>query len=405
MRSLGFITIPLLTYYIQPADMGAYNLLWSYYGVMTEVCALGLRQLYVVDYFKSAHKGHRAALILQVLSIYFFLTTPLFFLSYLGVIALLGWKYAVLGGILALSGYLRFFTEFYLNTLRLQMRFFCYNLFCLSFALLQLGFVITCVVGLQKGILGLACSVFIAEVLALLVAGCITRKSLLRALAVRSIKRKIKFPNLLFLLKNSYPFIPSVLSFWVLTNVDQWMLEAFKGLSAAGLYSFALKMPQLLDYLVSSTFILVYTPIHYEGLKKDFTRQVKRSVLISLFCLLAGSASIYLFQSQIYLLKFWINIQYQEALGYIAPLLLAATIRLSMNVMHLTLHYQKKVSSIFFIHTLGALLNAGLNAWWIPTHGTWGCIAATLLSFCAMYLLTLALHLRLQESKAYLQAA
>jgi O-antigen/teichoic acid export membrane protein len=397
LRGFGVITLPLLTYYVAPADMGAYNLFWSYYGVMIEVCALGLRQLYQVDYFKLPHFGKRSVLALQILTLYLFLTTPLFLCSSLGVIAFLGWKHVVLGSLLAASCYLRLYVEMYWNTLRLQRRFSFYNVLCVSSAFLQLLLVFLSVVWLQKGMIGLALAVLSADFLSFLIVLGHSRKELLRAWRVPSIRKNIRGLPLLSLLRSSWLFVPSILSFWVLTNIDQWMLEAWQGLAAVGLYSFALKIPLLVDYLISSTFILVYMPTHYEGLRKDFGRQSRQSLWISLAFFTLGALSLYLLQGQIRWLKFLIAPSYQEALPFIVPLLFVTVIRLSMSIVHLTFQYQKRMGVLFGIHTIGALLNTYLNALWIPQQGIWGCIEATTLSFASMYLLSLIFLKKFKE--------
>ncbi|GAB4227874.1 MAG: hypothetical protein Tsb0021_04990 [Chlamydiales bacterium] len=385
IRAFNFVTLPLLTFYITREEMGLYQLLVGGMAIGVEVLTLGTRQYITIEYFKQ--RGWRSKLLLlrHNLEVYLYITAPLFFFLYLILSFQIDGTYLLLLGITVIQSYCNTFNELYLSVLQFEMRFKKYNLVSFLFGFLQVSFVLIAVVFLRLKLYGFIFGLVLAEFLQL----AYTLKITWRYFPLlKKIKRSKSF-DLSNILKNSIVFIPSMLSFWLLMNIDQWMLGTQAGLEEVGLYAFAGKFPLLFDFLLTSSFILVYTPFLYRKLKIHFVSGAIGNIQLSFAVLVMSIGCYYLAYRLSFLCEWLISPNFYAAIDLIPSMLFIACIRFATHTIHLSLKFKQHLFFIMLCNFIAAILNISLNYLWIPTYGIQGCLFATLVSFSLMYVISL----------------
>jgi len=295
--------------------------------------------------------------------------------------------------------YINIFNELVLTFSRVNKQFSRYNLICLTFGALQVGLVILSVSVLQLGLTGLIGTLLVTELLQGIYSFIVSRRIRKLIHNINKAENKNKLESIRTLLKGSTIFIPSIFSSWLLMNIDQWMLGSMMGLGSVGLYGLAYKFSLLFDFLFASSVLMVYRPHIYEQFKSKFHTTSILNLKVALICLF-GSILIYFISDQMtFILKYIINESYYPSLTYIPPLLLAACIRLSTQILILTLIYKECIQHIIATNIIAAVFNATLNFFLIPLYGIQGCILATVSSFALIFVITLFKKLQLMRNE------
>ena len=397
LKGLHFFTLPLLTFYISRQEMGFYQLLSGGMGIFVEIATLGTRQHYSVAFFKHHRVYSRAKLIAANLWLYLRVTTVFFLLLFL----IMGWQIErgslVIFLLLLIHSYLNVFNELHVMTTKFYRQFLKYHAISFFFGGLQVGMVVVFVTVFKHRLLGFATALLITELLQLIYSALNSKRWL--SLLHKMGKREVISPKKIVpFIKKSSLFIPSTLSFWLLMNVDQWMLGKMLGLESVGLYAFAGKFSLLFDYLISSSLILVYTPFFYQKLHKN-PKQAGWNNSVVAGGILAGSIVICLLASQsLFLLQSIIAAHYYPALKLIPPLICVACIRLATHLLQLPLKFKQCLFFIIWSNLAVAGTNALLNTLWIPQYGIEGCLMASITSFLLLFFLSLTMSM-IQPSK------
>jgi len=375
LRIFGFLTFPLVTFYLLPAEMGLFQLLCSGFGLAIELFTCGLRSQYDILFFQ--RQTARLTLIGQNLWVYKRITAIFFLLSVIITSFFLKTVYVI--ALYALFSYVKIYNELFLNNLRFQFRFFHYNTVCMVCGLCQTVFIIVNFTLLQGGLLGFVFAFLLAE---LITFSYVYHQSKRSRRLIQNLKTsKLQWQSIAKLIKNALFFIPSTLSFWLQTNIDQWMLGSLASLSSVGCYSVALKFSNLFEYVINASILAIYTPILYSLLKTDF-HQGKRVNQRMVTTILALSVPIFLciFRWN-FLFHSIIGKNYTHALIFIAPLITATLFRLSTALFNLVFFFQGHVRFSIFNTLFAVLINVVLNYTLIPKYGIYGCVAATNASF------------------------
>lgn len=388
VRSCGLITLPLLTFYFSREEMGIYQLFLGGLGIFVEVATLGTRQYFAVEYFKYSSLYPRLSLVNKNVWINLKYTSVIFLLALLVVLNFFDKSYFGIFILFLFQSYLNIFNEMFLMFLQLQMKFTRYNLISFLFAATQTSLVVLAIVVLKFKLAGLALVLLFAELLFLAYFAVSSQ----RALRLISKMNTMSNRKLFGLLKHSWLFVPSTISFWLLVNIDQWMLGGMTNLENVGLYAFAGKFPLFFDFLLSSTFIFVYTPVIYKGLKDNFVRAGNRNAKLSIAVFMCSGLIYGISILMTPYLKMFIAENFYASLVYIPPLVFVACIRLASHLLQLTIKYKGQIAFILWSNILTAVLNTIFNYLWIPVYGVNGCVMATALSFVCMFAVNLVYH-------------
>ena len=184
------------------------------------------------------------------------------------------------------------------------------------------------------------------------------------------------------MLKYSIPLIPNTLSWWITNISSRYVIAAVCGISAAGLFSAASRLPALVN-VVASIFQQAwqYATVrqHQSGDADNFFSNVFR--YYSIFILSIGSILIALIP---WISKFLLKGNFYEAWVY-APLLLLAAIIGCYSIFFGTFYQMvKKSKKIMYTTVIGAIINLTISLCTIPFIGLWGALIGSVSSYLAI---------------------
>jgi O-antigen/teichoic acid export membrane protein len=400
LKALGFITVPLLTFYISQEEMGAYNLLTSCFNIMTVFFTLGTRQYFGIHFFKFSSLYNRLEITSRILWVYKHISLPLFALLALVMSQKISSEYLLVTLLFSLFFYLDIYNEIYMATLGFNQKFLKYNALSLIFASLQVLFLVIFVLFFNLHLLGIALAFLFAGIAQLSYSILTSKRHLSIISRIKKRSNNTNTKNIVSLIKPSLIFIPSALSFWLLMNIDQFMLNSMIGLKSVGLYGLASKFPTVFDTLISSSFIAVYTPKIYNKFRENISKGRKINTLIALLCFASSFLLYFIIKKCSFVIGYIVHDNYLPALDYIAPLMLAAMIKFSANILNMHIQFVNKIRFILYLNITTAVINAILNYLLIPKYGVQGCLIATVSSFTVMFAINLLKTIRLKNTKA-----
>ena len=190
---------------------------------------------------------------------------------------------------------------------------------------------------------------------------------------------KVDFYSLKNMLNYSIPIIPNMLSWWINSVSDRYLLLLFIGDSAAGLYTAASKLPAMIN-LVSSVFQQAWqystaVEINKDDNKNFFTNVFNSYLFIGLItCTL-------LIMANKFICMILLKNYFFSAWKFVPILLLAATFG-CISTYYGTFYQALKNNRMLMISTvIGAVLNIIMNLILIPCIGGLGAAIATAISY------------------------
>ena len=249
---------------------------------------------------------------------------------------------------------------------------------------LVIGLNVLFLVGLHMGITGYVLSVALADLACTLL--LFVRERLWRQLMLCP-----GWAAAREMLAYSIPMIPTTVFWWITSVSDRYMVTAYLGVDANGIYAVSYKMPTILS-LVSSIFMEAWqfsAVVESHGDEKEhseFFGGVWRSFQAVMF--LAGSGIIALAKPAIKILS---AAEYYEAWKYV-PVLALSMVFTAFTSFFGTVYVVTKQSGISFLTAMaGAAINIALNFLLIPSPlGVQGAAIATFISYFAVFLIRAA---------------
>jgi O-antigen/teichoic acid export membrane protein len=378
---LGFITLPIITWYFSQEDIGRLAMLNVVISFSTLLFSLGLDQAYVREFHESKNKP------------------ALFKMTLLPGLLLLS---ITLGGVLSLDNVISywlfeleskflsllvavvllstFIGRFLSLILRMNEQGVAYSMSQILPKLLLIAVIGSYVVfSASKNITNLVLANVAATLFVCIIYGWNTRAEWFAGL-----KEKIDYTYLKSLLSFGIPLIFGGLAFWGLTATDKILLKELSSFEQLGLYSVAVSFAAAAS-IFQSIFTTVWAPTVYkwaaagEGLEKIY--KVNRYVLLAviiLFCL-AGLFSwvVVLILPSNYNAVQWILI---SCLGLPLLYTLSETTVVGIGI--------TKRSGFAMLGAILAFIVNLLGNWWlIPIFGAAGAAASTCISFWVFLIL------------------
>lgn len=372
---LGFITLPIITWFFSQEDVGRMSMLNVAISFSVLLFTLGLDQAYVREFHESDNRP--ALLKTTILPGLILLTLSLCILfSFDNIIS--KWLFEIdsvsLSIMVAIIVIFNFITRFLSLILRMNEQGFAYSMSQILPKILLIliigGYVIF---SAEKNITNLVIANMATAIFICLIYSWNTRKEWFLA-----VKQDIDYGYLKYLLKFSVPLIFGGLAFWGLTVTDRILIKEMSNFEQLGLYSVSVSFAAAAS-IFQSIFSTIWAPTVYkwaaanEGLENIY--KVNRYVLlivIILFCL-AGLFS--------WVVTWILPEQYNEVrwiliscLGYPLLYTLSETTVVGIGITRRS-SFSMLASLIAFIANLLG------NFWLIPIFGAAGAAASTCLCF------------------------
>lgn len=378
---LGFITLPIITWFFSQQDIGRLAMLTVVNSFCTLLFSLGLDQGYVREFHETKCKpglfktAILPGLLLLVITLSILLGTN-------NIIAL--WLFEIdsyfLSLLVALVILATFISRFLSLILRMNEQGLAYSMSQVLPKLLLILIIASYVVlSIDKSLTNLLLANVASTVFVCVIYAWNTRKDWLAA-----IKEQIDYTYLKNLLSFGTPLIFGGLAFWGLTATDKILLKELSSYEQLGLYSVAVSFAAAAT-IFQSVFSTVWAPTVYKWAAKgenlDKILQVNRYVLLAVIILfsLAGLFSwlITLLLPEPYYAVQWILL---SCLGYPLLYTLSETTVVGIGVTRRSGFAMLAACIAFIINLLG-------NWWLIPIYGAAGAAVSTCIAFWVFFIM------------------
>ncbi len=369
----GFITIPIMTYYLAPSELGIYNLVIVTASLLTPIFYMNLADGPVVYLVQEKSKERIRVMYNTVMSSSLVLFS-FFAVIYLGLVLVFGGeKYR----------YLYFVVPVIFSTI-------FYKLFSYIFVVFQKTAIVVkntffkdtfeTGLGLLLVVLGFSYKGFIlAGIMASLLGGLYIYRYARPDLPLRIlIDKKI----LVQFLKISLPLMPVFFFSWAIHSSDSYFLLYYQGETAVGKYALVYgfcNMVLILTWALNFFWFPLSARLWVEDKEKYRKFFVKiftifSAVLMMMVLLLEFNAK--------FIMQFFARRpEYRDAYGIMGTIALAFALQVLITLLTAPLYSSKKTLLIFLSYFIGGGVNLILNFLLIPSHGIWGATVSTVLSY------------------------
>lgn len=375
LKAINFFLLPLYTTYLTPEMLGVSDSITTFTGFLLPLLTMGLDSAYSAFYFDEGDAG-RSKKVYTTLVVVFLLVgiVPLFLIPVAGPLSALLFDTNDYGPIVmvacaSLSANL-WYMPFALE-LRLRNNMLLFGLSNAIASLLMIGLNILFVSYLQLGPMALILSTLIVNI----------EQVLFLSLAVRERPRREYFSSSLLkkMLLFSLPLIPMVVMNWVLSLSDRYIILAFQGDVAVGLYGISARIANMANVVISAVQIayttFAFSSVGDEGIK----RQYRLIFIAEAVVLIFASFALSLFGKEV--IGLMASSAYAGAEKALRDLLFAQTLYAMTTVVSYGVLFKKRSSYLAISVSCAAFANLALNFVLIPSRGISGAAFATFVGY------------------------
>ena len=378
-RLLSFISFPILTSYLSPAEYGIINYVNTINLFLTAIGLLCLNTYYLVFYYKQDNEKQQKKMLGNLT---LFIIT--FNLIFSGFLFLFGNKFFKL-----LGGNIDFYPYIAIGIVTCFFNIFSVLPTAL-FRLKENALPLT-LINIAKGVLTLALTLILVIFFDFKATG-VLYSGLVIAFMFAGIFFYITYKNMIFninwnqikvALIFSLPLLPGSLSYFLITMSDRILIDKYLNLTSLGIYSTASTLALLLNIISSGAykafepyFFKIYGSVNFT---KEFT--TVRNVFFAVLVLCASALA--LFSKEFFLI--FTNQQYYNSYLYV-PLILVGVIASSLSLLYgtiVTARGKTKINSMITI--IGGTISITLNILLLPKLGLFGaCVSSSITMFLVL---------------------
>ena len=376
---IGFITVPLITYFISPDEYGRASMFTLAQSTVSTVIYLGMDQAFVREY--NAYKKDIGRLLSNAIIIPLFIAciTSILIVVFSGPISriLFGTDnefIAVLG--LAILLPFMVIENFSLLTIRMKEKGRQYSFFTILLKTTILALTVLLFLLYEKSFRSVVYAAALAEILnGLLLIVIVLRK---QNLSVEYIEKK----TIQRMLRFGLPLVPAFAIGWILTSMDKVMLRTLCTYEELGLYSAAFKIVSILS-IVQTCFSLYWTPVAYRWYEQQKDERnyelVGHIVALGMTVMCLG---ILLFKNLVGII---LGPGFRSAIAIFPFLLLHPILYTISEATAVGIGFKRKTGYNIIISAISGGTNILLNWILIPVLGGVGAAIATGLSYVAFF--------------------
>ena len=185
------------------------------------------------------------------------------------------------------------------------------------------------------------------------------------------------------MLRFSIPTIPTVIAWWVSTSADKYIIIAYLGIVASGIYSVAYKIPSILT-LFTSIFTSAWTISAIDGVNDENNTEFQSAVYNGFNIVNVLACALLILLSQI-LAKFLFSNEFYTAWHYVPLLLVAYVFSGLAGFMASSFRAAKYTKGLFSSTVIGAITNIILNFFFVKAFGNLGAAFTTMIGFAVTF--------------------
>ena len=411
-KAVALALMPISWWYLTPADFGLFALCNSFIMIIGIVVAFGLRQILWLEFYHKTSQERRA-MVNDIIVLYLALSLPV--LGLLGISApwITPWLFGVyphielIFWVTLVHCFFVLFAELFTQVLISQKR--THDMFWIT----VVSSVVLVIVSLALlthgvGVLGLLVGQLMSQLFICVIGAWYYHKR--RMIHEIEFKRvKILWKQYLF---DGFPFIPSLISVWVLNASNRWVLASFCTLTDVGIYATVEMVVTVFQLLLVRPFSQAYVPDFFErcATEQCSTEQCAASAGQSqqihvqhrrlLWTVLGGLTvlvTVGFFALRSYALII-LPLAYRAAVPYTLAMAYSQILYVGVAFNSCYIQFCKKTYFISGSLVVTALINLGLSIIGARACGLWGMMGALLFSSIFYFMLTYWYDRYLQRS-------
>lgn len=377
--SIGFIIVPLLTWFFSAEDIGRLNLLQVLTSFVLLLFGLGLDQAYVREYHTTTDKNAllKAALFPPLVVFSIFICFSLFFSvsllafgidsGYLSVLVCLVFLFSV-------------YSMFLTNVLVMKERGLAYSV---SQIALKVVFIVAMVSSIffkvENNIVNLLTIHFISVFFVFLILSINLRNEL-----VCMFQSALLIEHLIKMLRFGLPLIGAGLAFWGVTAIDRIFLRTMSTFEELGVYSVAVSFAGA-ALVFKGIFSAIWVPTLYRweasGLKPEKVEKIINIVLF-ITLILWSLAGMFSWLTDYLLPEKYLDVKFLLIATMAYPLLYTLS-----EVTGVGIGIQRKTSLSFLAALISLAINLVCNYLLVPNFGAAGAAVSSAISFLGFFML------------------
>jgi O-antigen/teichoic acid export membrane protein len=185
-------------------------------------------------------------------------------------------------------------------------------------------------------------------------------------------------------LKYSFPMVPGVLCWWIMSAFDRFIINLYLGEDAIGIYAISNRLPAII-LMISSIFQLAWQDNAIKIYKNDDRDQYYTQIFKRYFRFMATSCII-LIASNRFVIELIVGSQFQDAWKYTGLLYIASLFSAFSSFWGAGYHGSKNTKIILKTTLIGAVVNIIMILIMINYIGLYAAPISTLLGFFFMWL-------------------
>ncbi|MCP4971773.1 MAG: oligosaccharide flippase family protein [Arcobacter sp.] len=375
-KLIGFILLPLYTTYISVSDYGVLAIAEVSSIFLVAIISLKINAAFFRWYWDKENLSKQksiffSSLLLITITSILFLIPIYFFSNNISVLLFEYEKYSYLIQLMAIFSVLQVIIELIIYLMRVQEKAVFFSTTAVIKLLVSLTVTVVLIVKYGRGIEG----IYEAQIISQIIFFIITIKYLI---ANSEVKFESKIIN--GMLKYSIPLIFADVSGIILTASDRICLNFMDSSEQVGIYSLGFKVSNTIRVFLYSSAMMAVSPLIYQYIDKPGNKRFYSKLLTYFtFIVMAFVIILSLFARELIHL-FAQNENYYDAWTVIPILSVAILFGIMKDVSLIGLNITKRTSVIALVVFVMALLNIGLNIYFIPLFSSKGAALATLIT-------------------------
>ena len=396
---LGFISLPIITWFYSVEDVGRISMLQVFMSFSVLFFCLGLDQAYVREYHESKNKPALLKTVLfpsLALSILSFLLLAIYDLKIVSK-----WLYEIPSTYLSLITILCFVialaSRFLSLVLRMQERSFAFSMSQLLPKIIFLLIVVNTVwLGFARDTYSLVTANTASMILAFLVFTWNTKSEWLIA-----IKEQININELKSAFSFGWPLIFGGLASWGLNVMDRLFLRYFSTYTELGVYSITMSVAVVVT-IFAGIFNTIWSPMVYKWMSEDNFDYEKIDTVLE-YVVAAIYFSIVLTSLFSWVIPYFLppqysNIQYLLAICLLGPLLYTLS-----EVTGIGIAVVRRTKFSMLCAIVAMLCSSILNYFLVPQFGAAGAAISTAVAFFIFFILRTEISQLVWRKKSHLK--
>ncbi|ENW28496.1 lipopolysaccharide biosynthesis protein [Acinetobacter lwoffii] len=396
---LGFISLPIITWFYSVEDVGRISMLQVFMSFAVLLFCLGLDQAYVREYHEAKSKPALLKTVLfpcLTLSVLSFLLLAVYDLKIISL-----WLYEIPSTYLSIMTILCFIialaSRFLSLVLRMQERSLAFSMSQLLPKIIFLLIIVNTVwLDFSRDTYSLITANVASVVLAFLVFAWNTRSEWLIAL-----KEKININELKSAFSFGWPLIFGGLASWGLNVMDRLFLRHYSTYTELGIYSITMSVAIVVT-IFSGIFNTIWSPMVYKWMSEDKFDYEKIDIILE-YVLAAVYFFIILTSLFSWVIPYFLPQQYSNIQYLIVVCLLGPLLYTLSEVTGIGIAVVRKTKFSMFCAIAAMLCSAILNYFLVPQLGASGAAISTAIAFLVFFSLRTTIAALVWRKKIHLK--